>query len=182
LAAGAVVALLAALLRTWATAYMKREVVHDPGVIDTRLVADGPYRYVRNPLYLGTLMLGLGIAPEASRTGAVVLLVLLQIFHLRLVRREERALLATQGAAYRAYLERVPRFLPAWRPRVPAGGMTPRWRQAIVGESFMWGFALPAALYAATGSRTLLLSGSLAMVLLLALMRRGRPRVERAGA
>lgn len=55
--AGAAMALAAAALRTWAAAYMSSSVVHDPRVHDSRLVADGPYRYLRNPLYLGVILI-----------------------------------------------------------------------------------------------------------------------------
>ena len=60
----------AAGIRTWAGAYLRAEVVFDTKVHSDRLVAEGPYRHVRNPLYLGNMLLALGIAMLASRTGA----------------------------------------------------------------------------------------------------------------
>ena len=172
LAIGAVFTLAAAALRTWAAAYMRSEVVHDPRVHDTRLVADGPYRYVRNPLYLGTVLMAFGIAPAASRSGSVVLVLAIVLFQYRLTLREEHALAATQGESYRRYLATVPRLLPSLRPRVPAVGMQPRWGQAIRGELFMWGFALTFVLFAATGSTRLLMWGCVAATAMVLLMRR----------
>jgi len=60
------------------------------------------------------------------------------LFLYRLIRREEHALLLTQGEPYRAYLKAVPRLNPALRPRIPAGGRRPRWGQAFAGEMFFW--------------------------------------------
>ena len=57
---GALVVILAALIRTWAAAYLRSEVVHDSNLHDEALVADGPYRHVRNPLYLGGVLLAIG--------------------------------------------------------------------------------------------------------------------------
>jgi protein-S-isoprenylcysteine O-methyltransferase Ste14 len=64
---GAAAALAAAAVRTWAAAYMSSSVVHDPRVHDSRLVADGPYRYLRNPLYLGMILIAFGslLSPAA---------------------------------------------------------------------------------------------------------------------
>ena len=56
----------AAAIRTWAAAYLGSEVVHDQTLHTERLVADGPYRHVRNPLYFGSLLLSIGLGFLAS--------------------------------------------------------------------------------------------------------------------
>jgi hypothetical protein len=63
----ALLAGLAALVRTWASAYLASERVHDPNLRTEGVVADGPYRHVRNPLYLGNLLLALGMGFTMSR-------------------------------------------------------------------------------------------------------------------
>src|SRR5436305_13975330 len=52
-----VIAVSAPLVRTWASAYLSASVVHDARLHSDRVVADGPYRHTRNPLYLGTLLI-----------------------------------------------------------------------------------------------------------------------------
>ena len=139
---GAVLLFLAALLRTWATAYLPTEVVHDASQHSEALVADGPFRYVRNPLYLANLPMAAGIGVMASRLGWLLLVAGVWLFVYRLIFREEDGLFESQGESYRAYLEAVPRFWPALRPRVPSGGGQPRWGQAIAGEMFFWLFGV----------------------------------------
>jgi protein-S-isoprenylcysteine O-methyltransferase Ste14 len=173
---GAAAALAAAAIRTWAAAYMSSSVVHDQRVHDSRLVADGPYRYLRNPLYLGLILIAFGIALAASRSGFVVLVLGVTIFQYRLTLREERALKATQGESYRRYLAAVPRMIPSLRPRVPAGGMRPRWGQAFYGELFMWGFALVFVLFVATGNNRILMWGCIGATVLVLLMGRWNTR------
>ena len=148
-AAGAV-AVLAAWLRTWAAAYLHTEVVHDASLHADRLIADGPYRHLRNPLYLGILLAGVGLAALASRTGAVVLLVGLTVFTLRLIGREEAALTAAAGDSYRAFKAAVPSLLPALVPRLPPGGARPHWGQALLGETFFWAIAAAILGFAST--------------------------------
>jgi len=139
---GALLVFLSAALRTWATAYLRTEVVHDTAQHSEALVADGPFRYVRNPLYLATLPMAAGIGLLASRAGFIFLVLANWIFVYRLIFREEEALRQSQGESYRAYCAAVPRFWPALRPRVPSGNLSPRWGQAFAGESFVWIFAL----------------------------------------
>src|SRR5271157_3036601 len=79
---------LAALLRTWATAYLRTEVVHDASQHSEALVADGPYRYVRNPLYFANLPMAAGIGFLASRLGWFALVVMMWLFVYRLIMRE----------------------------------------------------------------------------------------------
>src|SRR5690242_4467275 len=61
----------AAALRTWATAYLSTEVMKHSELQSASLVADGPYRYTRNPLYLGNILMTLSFGAMASRVGAV---------------------------------------------------------------------------------------------------------------
>jgi protein-S-isoprenylcysteine O-methyltransferase Ste14 len=147
---GAAVVGAGALVRSWAEAYLRSAVVHDPSLHADRLVADGPYRRVRNPLYLGLLLLAVGLGLLASRLGFVVIVAGQTLFVLRLIGREEDALLRAQGESYRAYRAAVPRLLPASRALVPAGDGRPDWREGLLGETFCWSFAAGMAAVAAT--------------------------------
>jgi protein-S-isoprenylcysteine O-methyltransferase Ste14 len=149
-AAGAALIFLAVLLRTWATAYLLTEIVHDVSQHSESLVADGPFRYVRNPLYLANLPMMAGIGVMASRLGWLFIVLGNWVFVYRLILREESALLESQGESYRAYLMAVPRFWPAFTPRVPSGGHKPRWGQAFVGEMAFWLFGLAVLSFAFT--------------------------------
>ena len=147
---GALLVFLSAALRTWGAAYLRTVVVHDTAQHSEALVADGPFRYTRNPLYLGNLPMAAGIGVLASVSGFVFLLLANWVFVYRLIFREEEALRQTQGESYRAYCEAVPRFWPSLRPRVPAGNYRPQWAQALGGESFVWLFGLAELLVAIT--------------------------------
>lgn len=142
--------LLAALFRTWATAYLKTEIVHDQSQHADSVVADGPYRHTRNPLYFGNLIMALGVGPMASRSGWLVMVLGMWIYGYRLIGREEELLLATQGQSYRRFLAAVPRFWPSLTPRLPASGARPRWAQAFLGESLFWCFGLGELAFALT--------------------------------
>ncbi len=147
---GAFVIALGAAIRTWASAYLQGEIVHDMALHAERLVADGPYRYVRNPLYLGVILLAIGMSVLASWPGALLIIAAIICFTLRLISREEQALSQTQGASYRAFRSAVPRLIPSLSPRLPASGRTARWPQAWLAESFIWAFAVALLCFAIT--------------------------------
>jgi protein-S-isoprenylcysteine O-methyltransferase Ste14 len=149
-ACGAALVFLAALLRTWASAYLRAEVVHDSDIHSESLVADGPFRRVRNPLYLGTLVMIAGLGTMASRLGWVFMLVALWLFQYRLILREEHGLAEAQGESFRAYLRAVPRLWPSLKARVPAGGTKPQWGKALLGEMFFWIFGVAMLFFAIT--------------------------------
>ena len=177
---GAALTVLAALLRTWAAAYLQSKVVHDSRLHGEGLVADGPFRYVRNPLYLGGVLFAVGFAMAASRLGFVLIVGGLTLFYHRLIAREEWLLSETQGESYRQFLKAVPRLVPSLGPRVAAGGLVPRWGQAVVGETFMWLFAAAAICFAATLNQrtffTMIAAGVAASILAKAVLwRRGHP-------
>lgn len=136
--AGVLLAVLAAMLRTWATAYIHPEVMVDGALHTETLVADGPYRYVRNPLYLGTNLLALGYSVMASRMGAIVLIVGTMVFNYRIILREERELTLAQGESYERFRRAVPRLWPSLRPRVAGSERKPNWSGGVLGEMFFW--------------------------------------------
>jgi protein-S-isoprenylcysteine O-methyltransferase Ste14 len=77
-----------------------------------RIVAEGPYRYMRNPMYLGHLIFMLGLAITFSSWLALTLLGFHIVwFHSRVL-KDEASLEARFGAAYREYKSRVKRWIP----------------------------------------------------------------------
>jgi protein-S-isoprenylcysteine O-methyltransferase Ste14 len=82
------------------------------------LVDTGPFAYVRNPLYVGNILLWAGFALAARIPWAPPLLVLLLALEYHaIVRWEERLLASRIGPAYEGYLSRVPRWIPSPRVR-----------------------------------------------------------------
>jgi protein-S-isoprenylcysteine O-methyltransferase Ste14 len=150
LALGALLTLLAATLRTWAAAYLDSDVVHDRALHSDALVADGPYRHLRNPLYLGAILIASGLGLTASRLGFVLLVGAMTAFTLRLIGREELLLERDRGESYLEYRRRVPSMIPSIAARLPGGRTTARWGQAFVGELFAWSFFVGMALYMST--------------------------------
>jgi protein-S-isoprenylcysteine O-methyltransferase Ste14 len=77
-----------------------------------RLVTSGPYRFTRNPMYLGHLIFFAGLAVTFRSYFAVALLLGHMVWFDRRVRADERRLTARFGAEYTDYMERVRRWLP----------------------------------------------------------------------
>lgn len=78
-----------------------------------KFVVRGPYRYVRNPMWLGMLIAHLGVAFFlTSPTLLVLTLIFFILAHPYLVLREEKELEERFGEAYRQYKSTVPRWIP----------------------------------------------------------------------
>ena len=140
-------AVAGAFLRTWGAAYLSTGVVesgamHTATASTSGVIEDGPYRHLRNPLYLGTFLHAVALSLLMSRSGAVFTIVATGLLQLRLIFGEEAFLARSLGAPYQAYCARVPRLLPSLRPRIAAAGREPRWFQAFAGEFYFWGVAL----------------------------------------
>jgi len=141
---------LAALLRTWASAYLHAKVVYAAEVKTAALVADGPYRRVRNPLYFANVLMAVAMGTLMSRSGAIIAIFAMWLFCYRLIRREEAELRVSQGERYEAYLRAVPRFWPSFRARIASAGTPARWADGFKAELWYWGFAASLASFAAT--------------------------------
>lgn len=150
-AAGAVLLVAGAALRGWGAGHL---------VKTEALTVTGPYAHLRHPLYLGTLLVGVGVALMAGGAWALAALaLLLPWFFLDYFPRKERAesarLEALYGEAFRAYHDAVPALWPrlgAWRP--PAGAGV-RWSLERYSDNNELGTLLGLlALVAAFGART----------------------------
>jgi protein-S-isoprenylcysteine O-methyltransferase Ste14 len=76
------------------------------------LVIEGPFRFTRNPVYIGLIVLYFGLALAlTSGWGMLLLPALVFVLHRGVVLREEAFLAAKFGARYEAYREKVPRWL-----------------------------------------------------------------------
>jgi protein-S-isoprenylcysteine O-methyltransferase Ste14 len=76
------------------------------------LATSGPYTYTRNPLYLGSLLIGLGFA-VASRSWWIGLLLVVMLFAIYApVILDEEKFLRQRFPEFDDYAQRVPRMLP----------------------------------------------------------------------
>lgn len=78
----------------------------------TALVMGGPYRYTRNPMYLGMLLVSAGIALAANTLWPLVLLpVVVAIINREVIVREEKYLSRKFGGEYEVYKRRTRRWI-----------------------------------------------------------------------
>lgn len=110
------IVLIGMFVRLWAAGYLiKRQ----------RLTTWGPYGYVRNPLYVGTFLIGLGlcIVQRSLLFLAIYLAVFAFVYHFQ-IKHEEETLEEKFGEDYREYCRHVPRFFPRVTPyRGSEGGV-----------------------------------------------------------
>lgn len=103
LAVGIPIAAVGLALRASAAGHVRK---------DRELTTSGPYAYTRNPLYLGSLIIGIGFAIAARSVWIIIaLLALLIAIYWPLIVAEERYLRAT-FPGYDGYARRVPRMFP----------------------------------------------------------------------
>jgi protein-S-isoprenylcysteine O-methyltransferase Ste14 len=93
--------------------------VVDHGHRSEGVVSSGAFRYVRHPLYLGSVLFYLGLAFSTGSLGALLLAGLIFGFYDHIARYEERWLEARYHEAYRTYRRRTGKWWPA--PRAVRG-------------------------------------------------------------
>ena len=117
IALGCLLIALGEWLRVWAVGYAGGSTRTRSLGAARDLVTTGPYAYVRNPLYLGNLLLSLGVCIFADVYWMIAVLVVgFLIQYIPIIRSEETYLLETCGDRYRAYCVAVPRLIPRPRP------------------------------------------------------------------
>jgi protein-S-isoprenylcysteine O-methyltransferase Ste14 len=131
---GALAAAIGALLRVCGAAWLGYGVVHHGQMQGGAVMAAGPFRYMRNPLYLGGWFIIIALALLMPPSGALFTVVLMTIHFLRLILGEEAFLAAQLGDPYAEYKQAVPRLLPRLRAGLPATAAQPHWLAAILAE------------------------------------------------
>jgi protein-S-isoprenylcysteine O-methyltransferase Ste14 len=115
---GGSIALIGALLRLWAAGHIEKGKV---------LAQGGPYSFTRNPLYLGSFIMALGIILAGQGYWLLPAFgVFFTAFYLPVMKAEEQELLNSHGEKFVEYSERVPRFFPRFR------------RTDCVSSDFLW--------------------------------------------
>jgi len=79
------------------------------------LATDGIYARVRHPQYAGFILVMFGFLLQWPTLLTLAMFPVLTVMYVRLARSEEQEALASFGDAYRAYMHRVPAFIPRWR-------------------------------------------------------------------
>lgn len=77
-----------------------------------RIVGEGPYRWVRNPMYLGHLVFFAGLALALGSWIAAAVFAFHSVWFDRRVREDEARLSELFGDSYREYCSRVKRWIP----------------------------------------------------------------------
>ena len=141
---GAVVAALGQLVRAM-TIGLKYVIRGGRGrrVYAEDLVTDGIYAHVRNPMYVGNLLIVAGVAIASNSWATILIGIPLSLFmYIAIVAAEEQYLLSRFGDAFRAYCNDVPRWVPRRGTLVRASpSMQFRWRRLVVkeyGTPFGW--------------------------------------------
>lgn len=171
---------LAWLVRLGGTAYLRGEVVFAANVQRDRLIVDGIFRYVRNPLYLGNDFLALGIGLYAPPLGFAIIVIGISVFGVMLANEEARQLGRQYGAEFTAYQKAVPAFIPRLTPAsfASAGRIAPDLRRAFLAESFTLALALALVPIAAFGDAGLIAAAvifAVAIILFIVVSRMARP-------
>lgn len=104
LLAGFPLVLLGGAIRTWSSGHIRK---------NKELTTDGPYAYTRNPLYLGSFLIGLGFVVMGNSIWVLlVFLLTFSVIYWGVIRSEETDLARNFGLKFAVYVRTVPRFLP----------------------------------------------------------------------
>lgn len=136
LSCGVGIGLIGIALRIWAAGHLRKH---------QELSTEGPYRWTRNPLYLGSFLIGLGLTIAAHNLWLFLLFTgLFFVIYLPVMKREEEELIEAYSSQYREYRNSVPLFLPTLKPGPNSATSNFGWDQVILNREYnaAVGFAL----------------------------------------
>jgi protein-S-isoprenylcysteine O-methyltransferase Ste14 len=144
-------ALIGWVLRAWGTSYLQVAVVWNYDALVDHLYVAGPFRYTRNPLYLGNLFQAAAFALFAPPAGWWFVVFLQWLFLTALMTVEERGMRGRYGEAFDAYCASVPQLLPRLTPAKGEDVAHGSFARALLSETMSLGFALAMLVFAVFG-------------------------------
>jgi protein-S-isoprenylcysteine O-methyltransferase Ste14 len=146
---GAAVAVVGLMIRAWASGCLKKNM---------ELTTSGPYAHTRNPLYLGTFILGTGIAVSSGAVWFVALFMALYLLiYVPVMSAEAETLRKLFPAEYDRYSLGVPLFLPRLTPYRAAQNKSFALSQYVKHREYRAALGL-AALYALLVAKSLFMA------------------------
>jgi protein-S-isoprenylcysteine O-methyltransferase Ste14 len=101
---GAIIAIIGLLIRAWASGHIRK---------NQTLAISGPYAYTRNPLYVGSFVMGLGFTIASGKWWLAILFAILFLgIYLPVMRVEAKELTEIFGDTFAEYAKEVPLFIP----------------------------------------------------------------------
>ncbi len=142
---GSIIAGITQVYRTYGASFLlgKQAVLE---VQANFFCTSGPYAYVRNPLYLGNLIIGLSICLAINEWYAYILYILSYIFvYSIIIPHEEKFLLKTYGDEYTIYCNQIRRLIPKFKPYKGKNRSIPNIKVGVLAE--LHGFIIISALF-----------------------------------
>ena len=126
-------------IRLWGVAIAGSETRTTGPVGGTYLITRGPFSYVRNPLYLGNMLIYFGVGVMSNALFPWLSLIALLYFlwqYSLIVNLEEEHLRSKFGEEFRRYCQEVPRFFPSYRQFRSGNNPQPElnWLRGMVSE------------------------------------------------
>ena len=115
LIAGFAIAVTGELIRLWGVSWAGSETRTTGSVGGTFLIVSGPFAHVRNPLYVGNILMYFGLGIMSFSIFPFLQIVALLFFFVQyhyIVKEEEGYLRKAYGKDYEDYVQNVPRFFP----------------------------------------------------------------------
>jgi protein-S-isoprenylcysteine O-methyltransferase Ste14 len=116
---GFLIVVLGEAIRFWGVAIAGSETRTTDKVGGTFLIANGPFAYIRNPLYVGNMLLYAGVGVMSNALFPWLLAIAILFFYIQytlIVSQEEEYLASTFGESFMHYTKHVGRFFPRLTP------------------------------------------------------------------
>ena len=124
---GGALGVLGEMIRIWASGHIEK--TH-------KLATGGPYAHTRNPLYVGSVLMAMGLLVAARHPISVVAgLAYLAVFYPFIIREEAKFLRGRFPDEYRDWAKHVPLFLPRL---APGGPRASRFQMARILANHEW--------------------------------------------